>query len=173
MQGLAFWKAVTEDRAGFLESLIALLTEHKIPYCVIGGVAVNAYAEPTVSLDLELVIASDAIEQAASLFAERFEVERSAPGLNVSMPGSKLRVQVETDPRSAGFVERSSTRKVLGLTLPVASPEDILEAKLWAAADPERLPSKRMEDLFDISRLLEFRPQLRARVPAEIRERLL
>ena len=48
MQALAFWKAVAMDQSNFLESLIALLAEHKIRYCVIGGQGVNAYAEPLV-----------------------------------------------------------------------------------------------------------------------------
>ena len=58
MQALEFWKAVTVDHANLLESLIRLLHEHKAKYCVIGGQAVNAYAEPLVSLNLDLVIAA-------------------------------------------------------------------------------------------------------------------
>ena len=57
MQALEFWKAVTVDKANLLEQLIALLNAHGIRYCVIGGVAVNAYAEPLITLDLDLVIA--------------------------------------------------------------------------------------------------------------------
>src|SRR6185312_6598996 len=52
------WKAVTKDHANLLESLIQLLNEHKVKYCVIGGQAINAYAEPVVTLDLDLAIAS-------------------------------------------------------------------------------------------------------------------
>lgn len=52
MRALAFWKTVTVDRTDFLDRLIALLTDHGIRYCVVGGQAVNAYAEPVVSLDL-------------------------------------------------------------------------------------------------------------------------
>ena len=46
MPALEFWKTVTADHANLLESLIALLNEHGVKYCVIGGQAVNAYAEP-------------------------------------------------------------------------------------------------------------------------------
>ena len=45
MQALEFWKTVTVDRANLLESLITLLNEHGVKYCVIDGQAVNAYAE--------------------------------------------------------------------------------------------------------------------------------
>ena len=45
MHALDFWKAVTMDQSHFLDRLIDLLTAHDIAYCVIGGQAVNAYAE--------------------------------------------------------------------------------------------------------------------------------
>jgi hypothetical protein len=62
---------------------------------------------------------------------------------------------------------------VLGLTLPVARVEDVLQGKVWAAQDASRRPSKRQKDLADISRLLEAYPELRPRVPPEILDRLL
>jgi len=65
MQALEFWKTVTVDHANLLESLIGLLHEHKVKYCVIGGQAVNAYAEPVVSPDLDLVIAVEQIPDVA------------------------------------------------------------------------------------------------------------
>ena len=52
-----FWTAVTVDRANLLDELLGLLDEHDVRFCVIGGQAVNAYAEPLVSLDLDLAIA--------------------------------------------------------------------------------------------------------------------
>lgn len=63
-------------------------------------------------------------------------------------------------------------RDVLGVELPVASAEDILDGKVWAALDSERRASKRRKDLLDIERLLEVRPDLRERVPSAILERL-
>jgi hypothetical protein len=62
---------------------------------------------------------------------------------------------------------------VLGLRLPVAHIEDLLQGKLWAVMDATRRPSKRQKDLADIARLLEADPALRARVPAEVLARLL
>ncbi len=67
MQALEFWKTVTVDHANLLDSLIGLLNEHHVKYCVIGGQAVNAYAEPVVSLDLHLVIATDQLADAEHL----------------------------------------------------------------------------------------------------------
>jgi hypothetical protein len=62
MQELAFWKAVIVDESNFLEAIVALLTENDIRYCVIGGQGMNAYVDPLVSLDLNLVVAADQLE---------------------------------------------------------------------------------------------------------------
>jgi hypothetical protein len=172
MQALAFWKAVAMDQSNFLESLIALLAEHKIRYCVIGGQGVNAYAEPLVSLDLDLVVAVDQMEAVEKLLASRYRLERFPHSLNVSEAHSQLRVQIQTDPRYFDFPLRSYEQEVLGLLLPVAAIEDVLAGKIWAAQDPERRASKRRKDLLDIERLIEAHPRLRSRVPTEILARL-
>jgi nucleotidyltransferase AbiEii toxin of type IV toxin-antitoxin system len=103
---------------------------------------------------------------------QHFRVERFPHSLNISTPGSKLRVQIQTDPLYFDFVERASVREVLGLDLPVAAAEDVLQGKVWAASEARRRPSKRQKDLADISRLIEAYPELRSRVPAEILARL-
>lgn len=161
------------DQANLLERLIALLREHNIRFCVIGGHAVNAYVEPVVTLDLDIVVAIDQIDKVEKLLSTHFQVKRFAHSINVSLPGSDLRVQIQTDPRYADFVERASEREVLGMILPVASLEDTLRGKIWAAQDLSRRPSKRQKDLADIARLLEAYPELRDQVPKEILERLL
>src|SRR5580658_3972884 len=115
MQALAFWKAVAMDRANFLEGLITLLEEHRIHYCVIGGQGVNAYAEPLVSLDLDLVVAVEQLSEVESLLRERYTVEPFPHSLNISAAGSDLRVQIQTDPRYFLFPQRSSVRDVLGM----------------------------------------------------------
>jgi hypothetical protein len=172
MQALAFWKAVAMDESNFLEGLIGLLAEHKIRYCVIGGQGVNAYAEPLVSLDLDLVVAVDQLEEVELLLGSRFHLEHFPHSLNVSEPGSQLRVQIQTDPRYFDFPSRSGERDVLGVRLPVAAVEDVLKGKIWAAQDPERRASKRRKDLLDIERLIETHPRLQSQVPQEILDRL-
>lgn len=173
MHALAFWKTITMDQANLLERLIGLLNEHNIQYCVIDGQAVNAYVEPLVSLDLDLVVALEQVDQVESLLAKDFSVRRFPYSLNVSIPGSDLRVQIQTDPRYADFVRRAEQREVLGLVLPVASLEDVLQGKVWAVQDPARRGSKRQKDLADIARLLEVYPKLRNLVSEEILSRLL
>jgi hypothetical protein len=173
VRALEFWKAVAVDHSELLERLTATLADEGIRYCVVGGQAVNAYVEPLVSLDLDLAVAAEDVGRIETVFGERFHVERFPHSLNVSAPGSDLRVQFQLDPRYAEFVPGAEVRTVLGMALPVARIEDVLQRKVWAAQDARRRPSKRQKDLADIARLLEARPELRARVPDDLLRRLI
>ena len=173
MQALNFWKTVTMDYSNLLENLIELLKKHEVRFCVIGGQAVNAYGEPLVSLDLALAVAVDQIDKVEALLETHFVLKRFPHSLNVTIPNSDVRVQIQTDKRYGPFVERATLHSVLGLELPVASVDDVLQGKIWAALDSERRGSKRQKDLADIARILENYPQYRARVPQEILNRLL
>lgn len=174
MQALTFWKTITTDQSGFLEQIVSILEDNGILYCVIDGQGVNAYVDPLVSLDLDLVIATDQLQQVnAILEASGFELKPFAHSLNVTLPKSNLRLQIQTDPRYASFPQRATYRQVLGLTLPVAAVPDILRGKVWAFQDPTRRGSKRQKDLADIARLLEGYPELRAEVPEEVLARLV
>ncbi len=173
MQALQFWKLVTMDKADFIVELTDLLHTEGIKHAVIGGQAVNAYAEPLVSLDLDLAVAVEDLEKAEALLRAHFKVERFPHSLNVSQSGSDLRVQIQTDPRYSDFVARAAPRDVLGLTLPVADVRDVLQGKIWAAQDRDRRPSKQAKDRLDIMRLLERYPELRSLVPDDILSRLV
>ena len=172
MQALAFWRAVTMDQSDFLSELVDLLSREQIRYCIIGGQGVNAYVEPLVSLDLDVVVGAADLSRMRESLPEHYQVAEFPHSLNISAPGSQLRVQIQTDPRYAAFVDRASARQVLGVTLPVAAIEDVLQGKIWAAMDQDRRPSKRRKDLLDIERLLESFPGLRQQVPAEVLSRL-
>lgn len=173
MRAQEFWKAVVDDRVDFLERLLALLAARGIRYCLVGGQAVNAYVEPMVSLDLDIVVAVEQLPAIETLMREAFVTERFPHSLNVSLPGSDLRVQIQTDPRYPPFVQRATHRTVLGLRLPVAHLEDVLQGKLWAVMDTTRRPSKRQKDLADIARILEAYPAMRERVPDEVLAKLV
>lgn len=173
MRAEAFWRAVVADQSDFLSRVIELLASQEIHYCVVGGQGVNAYAEPVVSLDLDLVIAVDQLARAEELLVQVFRVQRFPHSLNISAAGSDLRVQIQTDPRYEAFLSGARVLDILGFRLPVASVENVLQGKIWAVLDPERRPSKRQKDLADIARLLEVYPRLRRRVPDEILARLV
>ncbi len=173
MRALKYWKTVVRDQADFLTELLDVLRRNDIPFCIIGGQGVNAYVDPVVSLDLDVVVAVDEVARLEPLLRSRFRVQRFPHSLNVSREGSDLRVQVQTDPRYSDFLLRAGPRDVLGLRLPVASVEDVLRGKVWAAEDPTRRPSKRQKDLADIARLLEAYPDLQASVPESVLRRLI
>jgi hypothetical protein len=173
MQALEFWKAVTVDRSGLLERFLGILDDLGVRYCVIGGQGVNAYADPLVSLDLDIVVAVSDFSRLRQALPSTLRVEEFPHSLNVSEPGSRLQIQFRTDSRYFPFVDRAEIRDVLDLQLPVAAIEDLLQGKVWVASGPKPRASKRQKDLVDIARLLEVRPDLRDQVPEEILGRLL
>jgi hypothetical protein len=132
---------------------------------VIGGQAVNAYVEPLVSLDLDLAVAVDQLDQLRQLLQGHFQTEVFPHSVKVSSAGSNLRVEFQTDACYGDFLERASVREVLGLQIPVTSIEDVLQGKIWAAMRPQRHPTKRKKDVLDIERLLESHPALKAHIP--------
>lgn len=173
MTGKEFYRAAAKGKADILQAFLELAGEAKAPFCVIGGLAVNAYAEPVVSLDLDVVVAAGGIAGLRDLAKSRgFSVETFSHSVNLTLPGSDVRVQLQTDPRYQGFLSRCAPREVLGSTLPVAALEDVLQGKLWAYADPSRRASRRQKDLADILRLAEAHPPLAGRLPPDIRDLL-
>jgi hypothetical protein len=173
MRAAAFRRLVTMDETGLLEKILGFLEDRKVPYCIIGGQAVNAYVEPLVSLDLDIAVA---VEDPRSLIEELkglFKVTLQRHIINIEQSGSELRAQIQTDPRYAAFVPAAERKEVLGRVMPVARLEDVLSGKIWAAADPERRKSKRQIDLADIARILKSYPHLRDRVPEEVHKKLL
>lgn len=173
MRAPVFLRTVTMDQTRFMEDLLGRLEASRIPYCVIGGQGVNAYADPLVSLDLDLVVVASQIDRFLTGLPPDVSIERFPHSINLTAPGSDLRVQIQVDPRYEPFPSRSSVRTVLGMPMRVAAVEDVLAGKVWAAEDPTRRASKRQKDLADIARLLERFPALQDRVPESIRRRLV
>jgi hypothetical protein len=97
-----------------------------------------------VSLDLDSAVAVDQLPVVTGLLEARFRVEHFPHRINVSAPGSDLRVQIQTEPRYGPFVARAETHEVLGVPLPVAQARDVLQGKAGAASDTTRRPSKRL-----------------------------
>lgn len=172
MSSLAFWKAVVADKSNFLERVIALLESSGFPYCVIGGVAVNAYADPVVTQDLDIVLAVQDLPAARKMLSREFRLQEFEHSLNVYDPDSRLQVQIQKDPDLSDILDRVTTKVVMDLTLPVAAPEDLVRLKIAAALEPARRASKRQKDLADIVRLLEAFPELESLLPTSIKDRL-
>ena len=136
-----FTRRVLNGKKDVLKDFLDRLKDRKIPFCVIGGLAVNAYAEPVVSLDLDIVVAADRLSGLRKDLAAGSRTKTFEHSLNVAFPGSDLRVQVRTDPRYQPFLAKARTKNVLGYKMPVARVEDVLQGKVWAALDETRRPS--------------------------------
>ena len=138
-----------------------------------GLLVLNPTASQQKESDLDLVVALDSLPKLVAALPSGAAVERFSHSVNVTFPDSDLRLQFQTDPRYMDFLARATVSTVLGTELRVASPEDVLLGKVWAASDATRRSSKRMKDLADIARLLERFPELRRLVPPNLLDKLM
>jgi hypothetical protein len=169
MTGKTFLNRVANDQTNAVALVLSLLKQTGAEYCVIDGLAVNAYAEPVVSLDLDLVVVANKIEALCQVATARdVRIERFEHSVNLSVPGSDLRIQLQTDPRYQEFIPHAVQRNVLGYWMAVAALEDVLTGKIWAYCDEQRRRSKRQKDLADIFRILDAHPEMKGRLPPEI-----
>lgn len=194
-----FFKKIANGKDDFLQEFVDILKKGKLPFCVIGGLGVNAYAEPVVSLDLDVVIVSEKIDDLLPRLKKKFRLEEFVPtpkrphlkmgdgrrfgrdsalwgfinSINVAGKGSALRIQIQTDSRYQDFIQRAKVKNVLGYKLPVATVEDIFQGKVWAAMDETRRASKRQKDLADILRLIEVKPELGKSLPEKLKNQLI
>lgn len=167
-----FINAVANGKTDVLQLFLDAVSHIGADYCVVGGLAVNAYAEPVVSLDLDIVVAATDLEAVCEAVAQHFTIERFAHSINLSSSESDLRIQLQTDPRYQEFIRNATIKNVLGYEMKVATVENVLQGKIWAYSDEGRRMSKRQKDLADIVRLIEVYPDLVDKVPPEIRDKV-
>lgn len=167
-----FVNRVTNSKSDFLQQFFDVLKREKTGFCVIGGLAVNVYAEPLVSLDLDVVVASEKLDALTGILSKRFKVKVFEHSVNVFSASSDVRIQIQRDERYQEFVRSAKVRKVLGYKLPVAGIDDVFRGKVWAYSDATRRPSKRQKDLADIMRLLEVKKSLSRLLPAAMKKAL-
>jgi hypothetical protein len=146
--------------------LIDVLERGDVAWCVIGGVAVNHWAErPMVTQDVDLVVASDAVERVVSLLEQAgFRSERFAWSVNFTGRAS-VTIQLSTEAFYRDYPSRAVPGDVHGILMRVASLEDTFRGKIKAWSEASRRQSKRIKDLADIARLVESHPELWERLP--------
>ena len=173
MTGKEFINSIARGKSDIIQIFLDILSNTGSKYCLIGGLAVNAYVEPVVSLDLDIVAAVEDVERICKAAMEKgLKVERFEHSVNISSANSDLRIQLQTDKRYQKFIANAIDGNVLGYKMKVARIEDVLEGKVLAYMDKERRKSKRQKDLADIFRIIEKFPQLEASLPQEIRQEL-
>lgn len=164
-----FMNILSNGQEDVLQRFLDLLNEMKIDYCVIGGLAVNAYVEPVVSLDLDLVVVTKEMDKLIKAAGQIFKIEKFPHSFNLISPKSDLRIQLQIDPRYQAFIPHASIKDVMGYKMKVATVEDVLQGKIWAYSDEQRRKSKRQKDLADIFRLIETYPDLKNLLPESIK----
>ncbi|MCX5757078.1 MAG: hypothetical protein NTU83_00930 [Candidatus Hydrogenedentes bacterium] len=171
MTAKTFLNGIAHDAQDILGRFLSILETVGARYCVIGGLAVNAYVDPVVSLDLDVVTASDDTSGVCDAATKAgLTVERFEHSMNLSSKDSDLRIQLQTDVRYQSFLPRAVVKEVLGYSMRVACIEDVLQGKVWAYSDETRRRSKRQKDLADIMRLVETYPELHRLLPENLQK---
>lgn len=166
-------KAVSNGQVDLIQLLLDALAKMESAYCVIGGLAVNAYVEPVVSLDLDIIVAAKNLEKLMAIATSHgLKLERFEHSVILSSPQSDLRIRLQTDKRYQEFISRARDMEVLGYTMKVAAIEDVLQGKVWAYQDNTSRKSKRQKDLADIIRLIELQPKVEESLPYSVREQI-
>jgi hypothetical protein len=145
----------------------------EIPWCMIGGLAVNYWAdEPLATADVLTVIAHERVDQAVEALVDAgFTAKRFDWPVNLKR-SSKLTIQISTEEFYQEFTSRSVAADVHGILMRVASLPDTLGGNLAAWRDERRRPSKRQKDLLDILRLVESHPELRSELRSDVASQL-
>ena len=173
MTGKEFLNSLANGKSDIIQILLDILAETDSKYCLIGGLAVNAYVEPVVSLDLDIVAATEKVEDICKAAKERgLKIEEFEHSINLNSDDSDLRIQLQTDPRYQSFVPAAADGVVLDYTMKIAKLEDVLQGKVWAYMDKTRRRSKRQKDLADIFRIIEKYPQLKSSLTQTLKEEL-
>jgi len=161
MTGKQFYDWQTRGGTDDGMRLVDCLERADVAWCIIGGVAVNHWAQqPMVTQDVDFVVAVEAIERTGSLLEEAgFRSERFEWSVNFK-GRSAISIQLRTEDFYRDFPSRAVPADVHGILMRVAALEDTLRGKIKAWSEPQRRQSKRIKELADIARLVESHPHL-------------
>ena len=168
-----FYDWQTAGGTGDVMGFVACLERADIPWCAIGGVAVNHWAdEPMVTRDVDFVVTVEAIEKTVKILeAEGFTPTRFEWSINFQ-GSSRVSIQLSTEELYHSFPSRSVPADIFGLLMRVASLEDTLAGKIQAWRDSNHRQSKHTKDLGDIIRLVEAHPQLWKTLPPDLKDQV-
>jgi len=140
------------------------------PWCLIGGLAVNCYAEQVHTRDADIVaMTSNLTPICERLRSEGFRIEERRNCIDIGGSDGDVVAQFTKYPQYQSFIGRSGEQTVMGVRCRVACLEDVAQGKLWAYAHTTRTGAKRKKDELDLIRLVTAYPRLKAMCPAELR----
>lgn len=150
-----------ETKRPALERVAQVFGSAGVPYAIIGGVALQILrSEARTTLDIDLAVLDRdqvpraALERAGFRATGTFEHSENWLG-----PGGTP-LQITDDPALRDGIARAEDVPLGHVVLKVLGAEDMIHAKLRAAADPARRRSKRLQALADAEGLLEDHPSL-------------
>jgi hypothetical protein len=168
----------SDDKERVLACLIDVMERERIPYAVMGGVAVQLYTEePRTTADLDIAlhdrgdIPGESLERAGFMHDGSHEWSDNwrAPAPAGTNRRARIAVQFSDDRLMSASVDRAVMVRAGDLSFPLVTMDDLIRLKLAAAEEPERRASKRNQDVNDVTRLLEEHPELDS---AETRKRI-
>jgi len=90
MTGKAFINKISNSESDILQTILNILQDLGSDYCIIGGLAVNAYVEPVVSLDLDLIVATKDLDKVLkAAIAQGLRVEYFEHSINLTSTRKK------------------------------------------------------------------------------------
>jgi predicted nucleotidyltransferase len=139
-----------------LIELARILDEARVPYAVIGGVAVQIHqVEPRTTIDIDLAVLARAQIPRERLSLAGFRRTGSFTNSENWIGPEETPVQFTDDATLAPAIERAEEIIVESVKLRVIAKRDLLREKLRAGSDPARRRSKRLQDLADAQSLVE------------------
>ena len=153
--------AVVTSKEHAFRSLFRILEESGARYALIGGLAVQLWGEEArTTLDIDVAVEDYGSIPRPALEAAGFRlIGRHEHSENWTGP-EDTPVQFSDDPAFSPLIEGAVTRSFEGGIVRVAPAIELLRAKLRAAGDRARRPSKRLRDLADAQALIERDPDL-------------
>jgi len=145
-----------------LLALGRILNESRIPYAIIGGVAVQIHhPDPRTTLHVDIAVLSRESIPVAALTDAGFRSIGSFEHSENRIASDGTPIQFSDDPRLADAVASAGEIVVENTPLRVIGVVDLLHEKIRAGSDPARRRSKRLQDLSDAEALIEANPTLR------------
>ena len=137
-------------------TLVRILEDAKVPYAIIGGIAVQVHdPDPRTTLDIEVAVLELRSIPQEALIAAGFRQTGSFEHSENWLSADRTPVQFTEDPLLAVPVESAGEVEVDGVKIRVIRAVDLLHEKLRAAGDPARRRSKRLQHLADAEALIE------------------
>lgn len=160
MYKVNFFSGSEVDFPSVLKKLLSAFNEHHISYALIGGFAVSLWGLPRATVDLDFLVAAEAMPQVHAIMTS-LGYSRRYHSVNVSQYVSDLRFWGAVDflhafrQASLGMLQRVVIKDLYDRTLEVkvALIEDLIGLKIQALVND---PTRRSGDLADIEALLEI-----------------